>query len=198
METKTSTATLQERIIEAIILNGGQKEDIQYFTDEMITEMAKQLAANGVKARTPNPAFPVTPVNDLQGNLDKFDWHYDHIKNKKLTFKVESNDGVKTIELIKCTPAETDATLKEIDSLGFMPAPSPYLFGLGIQHPEIIEEYKNIVSLDEANLLPSDDGDPSFLNLYWRGGRDLNLAFRAGEWDDDWWFAVIRKVPLAS
>ena len=193
MDTAVSTQTLTERIIEAILANGGTEEDIQYFTDEMATDMGKQLATKGAKARTPNPAYIVTPVNDIQGSLDKFDWHYDWIKKQKLVFKVDSSDGPKTIELIKCTPASTDATLKEIDSLGFMPAPSPYLLGLGVQHPDVIKEHEWIVSLDDANLLPDEYGDLCFLDLDWRGERDLFLTERDGEWRDDWWFAVVRK-----
>ena len=191
MDAAIGTQTLTERIIEAIILNGGTQEDIQYFTDAMITETGRQLAEKGIKERTPNPAFVVNPLNDIKGNMENFDWAYD--KFAQLTFKVEASGGPKTIELIQCDPGETESILKQIDDRGFMPAPSPYVLGLGVQHPGAIEEYKYIVSLDEANLLPDGGGDPSFLDLYWYGERRLDLTRRAGGWNDRWWFAVVRK-----
>jgi hypothetical protein len=152
------------------------------------------LAQTGIKARTPNPAFVVTPLNDIKGNMKNFDWAYVHFAN--LAFKLESNDGSKTIELKKYT-GETENILKQIDADGFMPAPSPYVLGLGVQHPAVIKEYGYIVSLDEKNVLRRDGGDPCLLSLSWHGKRNLDLTKRAGEWHDDWWFAVVRKEPLA-
>ena len=135
--------------------------------------------------------YIVTPLNDIKENMKNFDWAYDHLAN--LAFKVESNDGPKTIELKKYTPGETEDILKQIDADGFMPAPSPYVLGLGVQHPAVIKEYGYIVSLDEKNVLLDDFGDPCFLSLDWLDGRDLGLTRRAGVWYDDWWFAVVRK-----
>lgn len=142
---------------------------------------------------TKTNTYQVNPLNDIKGNMGNFDWAYGKLGN--LAFKVECNGGPKTVELIKCDPGETEAILKQIGDRGFMPAPSPYVLGLGVQHPGVIEKYRYIVSLDEANLLPLGDGDPSFLDLYWDGERNLNLASRACGWFGDWWFAVVRK-PL--
>lgn len=196
METATDIKTLEERIADAIIASGGIAEDIQYLSDDAIQALGLNLAQTGIKKRTPNPAFVVTPLNDIKGNMKNFDWAYDHLA--KLTFKVESNDGPKTIELKKYKPGETEDILKQIDEDGFVPAPSPYVLGLGVQHPAVIKEYEYIVSLDENNVLLRDDGYPCFLSLYWSGGRSLYLTERAGKWDDYWWFAVVRKESLAS
>jgi hypothetical protein len=190
---ETETPTLTERIIEAIIANGGIAEDVQYLSDDAVQALGLNLAQTGIKARTPNPAFVVTPLNNMKGNAKHFDWVYDHITKTNLKFKVESNDGPKTVELIKCKPGETEDVLKEIDERGFMPVPSPYVLGLGVQHPAVIKEYGWIVSLDEQNLLLSDDGDPCFLSLGWDDERVLSLTRRAGGWNGIWWFAVVRK-----
>ncbi len=195
METVIATKSFEERIAEAIIANGGIPEDIQYLSDDTILALGQSLAQSGIKARTPNPAFVVTPLNDIKGNMKNFDWVYDHLAN--LVFKVESNDGPKTIELKKYT-GETEDILKQIDADGFVPASSPYVLGLGVQHPSVIKEYQWITSLDEKNVLLSDGGGPCFLSLYWGGERRLRLTSRAGEWDDRWWFAVVRKESLAS
>lgn len=188
-----TTKTLEERIADAIIASGGIVEDIQYLDDDAILGLGQSLAQTGIKVRTPNPAFIVTPLNDIKGNMKNFDWVYHHLE--KVTFITESNDGPKTIELKKYKPGETEDVLKQIDEDGFVPAPSPYMLGLGVQHPGVIKEYQWIVSLDEKNVLLNDDGDPCFLNLRWRGKRDLSMAMRAGRWDDGWWCAVVRKEP---
>jgi hypothetical protein len=195
METATAIKPLEERIADAIIANGGIPEDIQYLSEESILTLGLSLAQTGIKARTPNPAFVVTPLNDIKGNMQKFDWAYDHLAN--LNFKVESNDGAKTIELKKYT-GETEDILKQIDADGFVPAPSPYVLGLGVQHPGVIKEHGWITSLDEENLLLDDCGLACFLDLRWDGRRNLGLTRRAGEWDGSWWFAVVRKESLAS
>lgn len=195
METVNVTKPLGEWIADAIIANGGIPEDIQYLSDDTILGLGRNLAQTGIKARTPNPAFVVTPLNDIKGNMQNFDWAYDHLAN--LAFKVESNDGPKTIELKKYT-GETEDILKQIDVDGFVPAPSPYVLGLGVQHPGVIKEHGWITSLDEENVLLDDDGDPCFLDLGWDVERGLSLASRAGGWYDSWWFAVVRKESLVS
>lgn len=195
METATALKPLEERIADAIIANGGDASDIKYLSDDAILALGLNLAQTGIKARTPNPAFVVTPLNDIKGNMKNFDWAYDHLA--KLNFKTESNDGPKTIELKKYT-GETEDILKQIDADGFTPAPSPYVLGLGVQHPAVIKKYGYIVSLDEKNLLLDDDGDPCFLSLSWDVKRNLDLTSRVGEWYDRWWFAVVRKESLES
>ena len=195
METAIATKSFEERIADAIIANGGIPEDIQYLSEESILTLGLSLAQTGIKARTPNPAFVVTPLNDIKGNMKNFDWAYEHLA--KLTFKVESNDGPKTIELKKYT-GETEDILKQIDADGFVPAPSPYVLGLGVQHPGVIKEHGWIVSLDEKNVLRGGSGRPCFLDLNWLGERFLGLTECAGLWDDFWWFAVVRKESLAS
>ena len=192
---ETATKPLEERIADAIIANGGIAEDVKYLSDDAVLALGLNLAQTGIKARTPNPAFVVTPLNDIKGNMKNFDWAYDRLAN--LTFKVESNDGPKTIELKKYT-GETEDILKQIDADGFVPAPSPYVLGLGVQHSAVIKEYRWITSLDEKNLLLDGHGDPCFLSLRWYGKRFLNLTTRAGKWNDDWWFAVVRKESLIS
>ena len=187
---RSKNASLKQSLQTAVFL-----KDIKYLSDDTILTLGLSLAQTGIKQRTPNPAFVVTPLNDIKGNMKNFDWAYDHLAN--LAFKVESNDGPKTIELKKYT-GETEDILKQIDADGFVPAPSPYVLGLGVQHPAVIKEYGYIVSLDEKNVLLFDGGSPCFLRLRWCDGRNLNLARRAGRWVGFWWFAVVRKSSLFS
>lgn len=176
--------------------NGNMSlEQWEWFKNLPFTKREKLMGRleNEIKTRTQNPTFTVTPVNDIQGNLDKFDWYYDWLKRQNMKFKVESHGDSLTVELIKCKPAGTEGILKQIDELGFISVPSPYILGLGVQYPEVIKKYGYIVSLDENNLLPREGGSPSFLHLFWYGERILNLAIRDGGWDGGWWFAVVRK-----
>lgn len=140
---------------------------------------------------TKTKTYTVQPLNDIKANMDKFDWAYSWLEN--VSFKTPAKDEPLEIELIQCRIGQTEDILKEIDERGYIPAPSPYLLGLGVQYPKVHKEYKYIVSLDEKNLLLDGDGDPCFLSLGWDGERRLGLATRAGEWDVDWWFAVVRK-----
>jgi hypothetical protein len=48
-----------------------------------------------------------------------------------------------------------------------------------------------------TNLLLNDNGNPCFLNLNWNDKRNLNLTKRAGKWNDNWWFAVVRKSSFS-
>jgi len=145
-----------------------------------------------------NPTFLVAPENDLQGSLKKFDWHEKSIETKKLCFAVETNKDSKWIKLVKCIPAKTDQTLREIDKRGFIPMPSPYLLGLGIQHQAAVKKYRLIVSLDEENLLPNVYG-PCFLCLCYENEKfgpgliQKDGIGNNGEFCEDWWFAVINK-----
>lgn len=193
---ETQTFTLTEAIIEAIVANGGMAEDIQYLSDKAIRALGLHLAQAGIEVRNPNPSFVVDPVNDIGENMEDFDWAYSHLS--KLKFKVEGIDGPQTVELIRCKPGYSKAVLREIKERGFIPALSSYVLGLGLQHPAIIKKYGWITSLDEQNVLLDDEGDPSFLSIYWDAGNNLDLVERAGEWDErcQWWFAVIRVRNL--
>lgn len=143
------------------------------------------------KTETVTKIHAVTPVNDIQSSLGSFDWHWSMLDGMK--FETPSIVEALEVEIIRCKPGETEAVLKEIDGRGFIPAPSPYVLGLGVQHPAVIKEHGWIVSLDEQNVLLDGSGGPCFLDLDWSDGRGLSLAERAGGWDDDWWFAVVRK-----
>lgn len=195
MKTVIANKSFEERIIEVIIANGGVPEDIQYLSDDTILALGLNLAQTGIQQRTPNPAFVVNPCNDIKENIKNFDWASPRLTNS--TFKLESNDGPKTIELKKYT-GKIEDILKQIDADGFVPAPSPYVLGLGVQHPDIIKKYGWVTSLDEKNFLLRDRGRLGLLSLGWGGKRNLHLAQRLGEWGDFWWFAVIRKQPLFS
>lgn len=48
-----------------------------------------------------------------------------------------------------------------------------------------------------TNLLPNENGNLCFLNLNWNGKRNLNLTKRDGKWNDNWWFAVVRKSSFS-
>lgn len=140
--------------------------------------------------------YTLKPTNNLDESRSKYDWVYYWISDKNTPLKPQ--EGEKEIELINFGKyITTEDALKEFEAQGYEPAPSNYLVTLGIEYPDVLKEKSFIVSLDEKNLLPGDDGSPSFLYLGWRGERSLGLAKRAGEWNDSWWFAVVRK-PLNS
>lgn len=183
--------TIEDILKEKILAFGGLEEDLKFLKEEDFDAIAKVIAETGIKSRTPNPAFIVNPINSVEGIQNYFDWVYDWITPEHCPLKPV--EGAKTIELIKCKPGETEDVLKEIDERGFISAPSNYVVGLGVDHPGTIKEYQYIVSLDENNVFTDENGIPCFLNLFWNGERYLYLFERAGLWDDDWWFAVIRK-----
>lgn len=192
-----------ELLIKAILENGGDEADLNFITPdfitpEMIQEMGKQLAAQGIKSRTPNPAYFVKPINTVEGIEESFDEIFDWITPEHCPLKPVADES-KIIELIKLTPGfSTEASLKEIDELGFEPAPSNYVLGLGVQHPDAHREYKYVVSLDKQNLFPDEYGSLCFLCLRWGDERHLYMIREAGGWNGGWWFAVVRKQPLKS
>lgn len=132
----------------------------------------------------------------------QFDWHYDWITDEHCPLK--PCEGEMDIEIINLGGSySTEEALRQMFLLGYKPAPSNYLLDFSFKHPEVLKEKRWIVSLDEANLFVSGGGGKCFLGLYWDGERDLDLAGRAGEWDDNWWFAVVRKehsdpLPLSD
>ncbi len=140
--------------------------------------------------------FVVNPINDIQASLDNFGWYYEWIKTQKLEFNLESTDGSQAVELIKCKPGKFDVILREIDARGYMPAPSPYLLGLGVQYPQVIKEYGLIVSLDENNLLPREDNRLCFTGLSWRNLNVLYLVETRTNFINGWWFAVLKKNAI--
>jgi hypothetical protein len=146
-----------------------------------------------ITIQTALDSFPVSPCNDLQENLDHFDWHYEGIKKQKLVFKNQSMDGVQSIEIIKCKPGTYEIILREIDERGYIPAPMPYLLGLGVQNLDVIKKYKWITSLDQNNLLSREDKRQCFLGLSWRNLNALNLVEIRTKFDSTWCFAVLKK-----
>jgi len=166
---------------------------------EGYAELVNVTPSLGVNQNAPaNPAYSVTPINTVKGIKDSFDWMNDWITVKHCPLKPVA-DEPKIIELIKLTPGlSTEASLKEIDELGFEPAPSNYVLGLGVQHPDAQREHKYVVSLDKQNLFPDEDGGQCFLCLSWYGKRYLDMAAEAFDWADGWWFAVVRKQPLVK
>lgn len=188
----------KRKISDAIVQNGGIATDINFFTDEMANEIGKKLATKGIKTRTPNPAFSVKPINTVKGIKKFFDWMYTWITTAYCPLKLVVDES-KVIELIKCKPMQsTEETLKEIDGRGFIPAPSNYVLGIGVNHPDVHKEYKYIISLDKNNIFTDEGGDPCFLCLGFDGERYLSMADEASHWGGRWWFAVVRKEPLTS
>lgn len=184
-------------IKKAIIDNGGLETDTEFLIDELASEFGKKLAQKGIQSRTKNPAYNVKPVNTVDGIKKYFDWMYDWITPKHCLLKPVADES-KIIELIKCKPGSTEATLKEIAERGFDPAPSNYVLGLGVQHPDAHREHKYVVSLDKENLFDDKDGRPCFLCLYWYGKSSLDMARESGGWHGHWWFAVVRKSTSNS
>ncbi len=184
-------------IKKAITDNGGLETDTEFLTEELASEFGKKLAQKGIQSRTKNPAYSVKPVNTVEGISKYFDWMYDWITPKHCPLK-QVADEAKIIELIKCKPGSTEATRKEIAERGFEPAPSNYVLGLGVQHPDAHKEHKYVVSLDKENLFGGKRGSPCFLCLYWDGERNLFMAYESGDWVGDWWFAVVRKSASKS
>ncbi len=193
-----SQMNIVEQITKAITDNGGIAEDISFATKKMITQFGKKLAEKGIKSRTPNPAFNVLPINTVVGIAKHFFWMYNGISPTTCPIKQVPYES-KIIELIKLTPGQsTEQCLQEIDKLGFEPAPTNYVLGLGVQHHDAQKEYKHIVSLDKNNIFPRKDGCRCFLCLIWYSGRQLSMAREMGDWDDAWWFAVVPKDTLKS
>ncbi|MFZ2205058.1 MAG: hypothetical protein WAV23_00505 [Minisyncoccia bacterium] len=132
-----------EKILRGIYANNGTKLDLKmYFDEKMARRVGKEIAEFSKKISLSNPIFRVYPVNDIQGNLDKFDTQcHPSLKKEGVKFSLESKNIPAYIELIKCKPTEEyQSILKEIKERSFFPAPSPYVYGLGIQHKNIIEE----------------------------------------------------------
>ena len=186
-----------DRIKKAIVENGGTETDTEFLTDELALEFGKKLAQKGIQSRTKNPAYNVKPINTVDGIKKYFDWMYDWITPKHCPLKPVVEES-KIIELIKCKPGSTEATLKEIDERGFEPAPSNYVLGLGVQHPEAHTEHKYVVGLDKQNLFGDESGGPCFLCLGWDDERGLGVVGEASDWSDGWWFAVVRKSTSNS
>jgi hypothetical protein len=143
--------------------------------------------------------FLVHPVNDIQGNIPNFDGgaHPDIEANNMVLKKSHYQYEPQYVELIQCTPGETEDIAREIARRGYISAPTPYVVGLGVQHGTVLAgQYKAIVSLDLKNIFYRKDGQPCFLSLNWvRGtGLILSVANKKGQWiASGWWFAVIKK-----
>ena len=146
---------------------------------------------------TTTKTYNIKPINTVK-DIDKhFDWMYDWITPEHCPLKkVSKSLDVELINLGKYI--STDNAILELDKMGYKPAPSNYVLGLGVQHPEAHKEHKYIVSLDKENIFAGEDGGPCFLCLGWDDGRRLILASESYDWNDRWWFAVIRKEPLKS
>lgn len=141
---------------------------------------------------TKTKTYKLKPTNTVEGINKHFDWVYSWITVEHCPLKPQTEE--KEIELINFGKyVTTENALNKFDEMGYEAAPSNYLLSLGIEHPEVIKEKGLVVSLDESNLLPSEDGDLCFLSLDWDGKRDLRLTTQEGEWGDFWWFAVVRK-----
>ena len=165
----------EELVKEAIIANGGDVEDLKYYDekkmiDAAIRSTAKKITLQGYRSRTSNPTYFINPLNKLSdGQIEKLLWSDGTWYLKKILFKTESKNP-EFIELIKLKPDTTENSLKQIDELGFIPAPSPYVLGLVIQHSEVPDKYRNITSLDEGNIFEKSLSStikkyPSFLYL---------------------------------
>lgn len=140
----------------------------------------------------------VEPVNDLQAATAGY---FDEkcrldIQTERMCFKVFSYVP-RYVELIECHPGTTNQILSEIDRRGYVPAPSPYVLGLGIQYVEVFTKYRYIVGLDKNNLLCRKDGVECFLSLNQPAGNGdnlLSLATHQGVWiAAGWYYAVIKK-----
>lgn len=141
---------------------------------------------------TKTKTYTVQPINTVEGIKKHLDWVYSWITAEHCPLKPST--GEQEVELINLGGYySTEDAIKKMDDMGYIPAPSPCLLGLGVQHPDIIKEKKWIVSLDEQNLLPNEFGDLCFLYLRWHDRHYLDLALRAGKWTGRWWFAVVRK-----
>lgn len=183
-----------ELLKQAILENGGLETDIEFITPEMIQALGKQLATKGIKSRTPNPSYSVRPINTVESIKESFDSMHDWIIPNN--FRLEPVvDESKIIEFIQVTSElSVKGTLKEINRLGFDPAPFNYLFGLAVQYPDAHKEYKCVISFGCKS------GDPDFLCLegksfFYISRGCFNETFK---WPGVYWCAVIRKQPLKS
>jgi hypothetical protein len=112
---------------------------------------------------------------------------------EKLEFK---NKFFKKINVFlkRFEQAGTDETIEQAIKLGLMFVPSPYLFGLGVKHPNLIKQCRLISSIDDTNLFPQNGG--SFLSLrHVAGKNEVILIDRYGTWGKSWVFGV---VPIGT
>jgi hypothetical protein len=139
----------------------------------------------------------VEPCNDIQQALSLFDTFHDDIKTQNMVLTVASH-GAKEIEFVECPPGkETGELLLWIDQQGYMPAPTPYILGLGSpEHSLLVEALGYILGLDMHNLVRKKDGEPCFIttNYVRRTGRILSIAKSKGYWmASGWYLAIIKK-----
>lgn len=186
---------MHEKVIEALIEQGGTKADLRFFDKKMAWNTAEEIIRLSKKTQD-HFINGVTPVNNIQDSLVKFDRYSRWLEKEKIEFRMECKDISisKDILLIKCKPAYFEATIKEIDDRGFVSVPSPYLLGLGVNHYDSIKkDYGCIISLDVENIIRDESDNKSFLYLNLCGERKLLLAKYNGKFSDDWWFAVTRR-----
>ena len=189
MATNSDVKTLEERIKEAIVYFGGKPEDIRHIVGRALGNLAGELSSIGRKHR--NNTFIVDPINTIKGNTTSFDWVLPSLENA--AFKKVSNLGKKEIILIEWDPSwfDTQGILEQIDAQGFIPTPSPYVFGLGIQFPKVFEDYGYITSLDNENLFLNEEGNTGYLCIGSEGEHLLDVT--KNKWTKEWWFAVMFK-----
>lgn len=185
---------IHERIMTCVIAQGGKKEYLDFFDQNMAWYVAEQLIEIAKKVEGPFVVSNVNPLNDILANLVSFHKFAPCLEKNLVEFRLCSKDISQNIELIKCEPAEIETTLKEISDRGYVSVPSPYLLGLGIHHYHLLKDnYSSIISLDLENIIRDESDNKSFMYLSLAGKRKLYLAKYNGKFNQEWWFAVVRK-----
>lgn len=141
-----------------------------------------------------NPQFKVFPVNTVKDVSKKFMYYEEWITPENCPLKL-TLDEPKIVELIKVKPGKYKTILQRMQNGNiFIPAPSNYLIGLGMQYPELYKEFENIISFDEDNVFPDEYGFPSVMTINFDHKHSLYLrGIAREEFDEKWWIAVIRK-----
>lgn len=193
METETVEKTIDEVLKEKIIRYGGLEEDIMYLDEQRINSLAKLLVHEGIKARKQNPRFVVETVTTLRGISHYFDYvdsDINEFRNVLLPVR-----GKYTVELIGDLSGTTEEILSEIDRRGYVPAPTCCLLGLCIRNPAVIKMYEFLVTLYINDLFMDEHKKEYFLGIGWHGNGKSHLrkVFKSRLWNEDVWFAVIKK-----
>lgn len=186
---------LEKTIYDAARRRGVLKEELMTYEQQESLFFERKLINLRKKVLPLNLSVNVNPLNKIQENLEKFgERYYPLIKENNLEFKFIGATFAKDIELIKCEPAEMDATLREIDERGYVSVPSPFILGLGVENPYLLKEYYGcIISLDSVNLLRDMYPYSGFLFLDLCTDLRLGLAKSDGKFSDHWRFAVVSK-----
>ncbi|MFA6397373.1 MAG: hypothetical protein WDK96_00815 [Candidatus Paceibacterota bacterium] len=163
------------------------------------------LSTVTVKSQIRLDSFIVdTPITDLKDIEKYFPGDFgDELSSCCL--KYDTGGRTIIIKLVKLRGSNVTGILKQIDSLGFKPVPTPYLLGLGMKYSysKMFCDSKNhlgwpdIISLDTNNICFSKTmSENSFIYLTGHSGPGITIGkvrFSIIFHPKEWSFAVMKK-----